>query len=93
MSKRRRLDRRNNTTNRFQHKGAFKIVLIGDTNQKMIRFKKQFIFLLSFLFKIPAILSQPEVSNVNVSQQSFSSFYFFLSFFFRLLQKMSKSLD
>ena len=48
----------------------------------MIRFKKQFLFLFSFLFKIPAILSQQEVSNINVSQQSFSYFSFFLSFFF-----------
>ena len=48
----------------------------------MIRFKKQFLFLFSFLFKIPAILSQQEVSNINVSQESFSSFSFFLSFFF-----------
>ena len=43
----------------------------------MIRFKKQFLFLFSFPFKIPAILSQQEVSNVNVSQQSFSTFSFF----------------
>ena len=48
----------------------------------MMRFKKQFFFLFSFLFKIPVILSQQEISNKNVSEQSFfSSFsFFFLSF-------------
>ena len=48
----------------------------------MIRFKKQFLFLFSFPFKIQALLSQQAVSNINVSQQSFYSFFFFLSFFY-----------
>ena len=47
----------------------------------MIRFKKQFLFLFSFLFKTPTILSQQKASNINFSQRSFSSFSFFLSFF------------
>ena len=54
-------------------------ILIGD-DQIMIIFEKQFLLLFSFLFKIPAILSQQEVSNINVSQQSFSSFSFFFFF-------------
>ena len=33
----------------------------------MIRYKKQFLFLFSFLFKMTAISSQKEVSNINVS--------------------------
>ena len=53
----------------------------------MIRFKKQFLFLFSFPFKIPAVISQQAVSNIDVSQQYFS-FSFFLSFFFLLLEKM-----
>ena len=57
----------------------------------MIRFKKRFLFLSSFLFKIPAILSQQAVSNINVSQQSFSSFSFFLSFFFSLTWEKFRS--
>ena len=64
---------------------------LATTEQIITRFKKQFLFLFSFLFKTPAILSQQAVSNINVSQQSFSSFSFFLSFFFLLLEKMPKS--
>ena len=87
MCKRRRIDRGNNTNKRFQHKGAFKI------QQIMIRFKKYFLFLFSFLFKIPAILSQQEASNINVSQQSFSSFFFFFLSFPLAWVKVSKQPD
>ena len=64
------------------------------TKQIMIRFKKQFLFLFSFLFKIPAILSQQAVSNINVSQQSFPlSPFFFLSFFFYLRKCLSRQAE
>ena len=50
-------------------------------------FRKQFLFLFSFLFKIPAISSQQIVSNINVSTVLlFFLLFFFLSFFFALKQ-------
>ena len=56
--------------------------------QIMMRFKKQFLLLFSFLFKIPAILSQQENIKPKMSLNSPDSFFlFFLSFFFSYLSK------
>ena len=57
---------------------------MATTKEIMTGFKKQFLFLFSFPLKIPAILSQQAVSNIDFSQQFFSSFSFFLSFLFYL---------
>ena len=54
-------------------------VLIGNNQTKR---NSSFYFSL-FLFKILAILSQQAVSNINVSQQSFSSLFFFFFFYLR----------
>ena len=62
-------------------------ILICDDQTNNDRFKKQFLFLFSFLFKIPAILSQQEnIKQKRLSTVLLSTFSFF-SFFFSYLSK------